>query len=272
LAAPELRQPAAVLPHTAAAAFDPNLARITPMLLKSLIAAAVLFGAGSSLAQGQDEDKVRAAIKALVPDAQVDKIEKSVLPGFYEVVMGGQVIYVSTDGKYVVSGVVWDAAARKNLTEARYAGIRKAALSNVAADRRIVFPAKDEKFAVTVFTDIDCGYCRHLHQQVAEYNNLGISVEYLFFPRAGKGSESWNKAVAVWCAADQKTALTKAKNGDAIEMKTDCGNPIESDYELGQKIGVSGTPAIIAADGTQIGGYLEPAAMLARLQQLDVGR
>jgi len=237
------------------------------MLLKSLFAATALLFAGHALAQDQTEDKVRAAIKSLVPDAAVDKIEKSVLPGFYEVVMGGQVIYVSADGKYVVSGVVWDAAERKNLTEARFAGIRKAALANVPDSKRIIFPAKQEKFAITVFTDIDCGYCRHLHQQVAEYNNLGITVEYLFFPRAGKGSESWNKSVAVWCAANPQDALTKVKNGETIEMKTDCANPVEADYDLGQKIGVTGTPAVITADGSQIGGYLAPDQMLARLQQ-----
>ena len=240
-------------------------------MLKSLFAATALLAAGSTLAQDADE-RVRAAIKALVPEAKVDQVEKSVLPGFYEVVMGGQVIYVSGDGKYVVSGVVWDAAARKNLTEARYAGIRKAALDNVPADKRIIFPAKNPKYSVTVFTDIDCGYCRRLHQEMAQYNELGITVEYLFFPRAGRGSESWNKAVSVWCAADRNGAMTAAKNGEPVPNKTDCSNPVEADYELGQTIGVSGTPAVITADGSQIGGYLPPDQMLARLQQVQGGR
>lgn len=241
-------------------------------MLKFLFAATALLAAGSTLAQDAADERVRAAIKALVPEAKVDQVEKSVLPGFYEVIMGGQVIYVSGDGKYVVSGVVWDAAAKKNLTESRYAGIRKAALSNVPADKRIIFPAKNAKYSVTVFTDIDCGYCRRLHQEMAQYNDLGITIEYLFFPRAGRGSESWNKAVSVWCAADRNGALTAAKNGEPLPTKTDCSNPVESDYELGQKIGVSGTPAVITADGTQIGGYLPPDQMLARLQQLQSGR
>lgn len=241
-------------------------------MLKFLFAATALLAAGSTLAQDAADERVRAAIKALVPEAKVDQVEKSVLPGFYEVVMGGQVIYVSGDGKYVVSGVVWDAAARKNLTESRYAGIRKAALDNVPADKRIIFPAKNAKYSVTVFTDIDCGYCRRLHQEMAQYNDLGITVEYLFFPRAGRGTESWNKAVSVWCAGDRNDAMTAAKNGQTVPNKTDCSNPVEADYELGQKIGVSGTPAVITADGSQIGGYLPPEQMLARLQQLEAGR
>lgn len=240
-------------------------------MLKSFLAVAALLAAGSTLAQDGADERVRTAIKALVPEARIDTVEKSVLPGFYEVVMGGQVIYVSDDGKYVVSGTVWDAAARKNLTESRYAGIRKAALANVPPEKRIIFPAKNAKFTVTVFTDIDCGYCRRLHQEMAQYNERGITVEYLFFPRAGKGSDSWNTAVSVWCAADPNAALTAAKNGEPVPTKTDCNNPVEADYDLGQKIGVSGTPAVIAADGTQIGGYLPPDQMLARLQQLTAG-
>jgi thiol:disulfide interchange protein DsbC len=238
------------------------------MSLKPLFAAAVLLVAGTASAQDAADAKVRAAIKALVPGAQIDRVEKSVLPGFYDVVMGGQVIYVTADGKYVVSGALWDAEQRVNLTENRYAGIRREALANVPADKRISFPAKNPKHLITVFTDIDCGYCRHLHQQIAAYNELGISVDYLFYPRAGKGSESWNKAVSVWCAADHRDALTKAKNNEPIETKLDCANPVESDYELGRTIGVSGTPAVITADGTQIGGYLEPAQMISRLDQL----
>jgi thiol:disulfide interchange protein DsbC len=240
-------------------------------MLKCFLAVAALLAAGSTLAQDGADERVRTAIKALVPEARIDTIEKSVLPGFHEVVMGGQVIYVSDDGKYVVSGVVWDAAARKNLTESRYAGIRKSALANVPADKRIIFPAKNPKFSVTVFTDIDCGYCRRMHQEMAQFNERGITVEYLFFPRAGKGSESWNKAVSVWCAADRNAAMTASKNGEVVPTKTDCNNPVESDYDLGQKIGVSGTPAVITADGTQIGGYLPPDQMLARLQQLQSG-
>jgi thiol:disulfide interchange protein DsbC len=241
-------------------------------MLKVLFAAAAMLAVGSTLADDGADQRVRAAIKALVPEARVDQVEMSVLPGFYEVVMGGQVIYVSGDGKYVVSGVVWDAAARKNLTESRYAGIRKSALASVPADKRIIFPAKNARHTITVFTDIDCGYCRRMHQEMAQYNELGITVEYLFYPRAGRGSESWNKAVSVWCAADHNGAMTAAKNGEPVPNKTDCSNPVDSDFELGQQIGVSGTPAVIAADGTQIGGYLPPEQMLERLQQLQGGR
>ena len=169
-----------------------------------------------------------------------------------------------------MSGALWDIGAKRNLTDARLAGLRKGALDVVGANERIIYPASQPRHVITVFTDIDCGYCRRLHQQMAEYNNAGITVEYLFFPRAGIGSESYDKAVSVWCAADRNVALTKAKNGEAIENKT-CTNPIAAQFDLGHKVGVSGTPAVIAEDGTQIGGYLTPEQMIARLDQIKAG-
>jgi thiol:disulfide interchange protein DsbC len=137
----------------------------------------------------------------------------------------------------------------------------------MGADKRIAYSPSKAKHTVTVFTDIDCGYCRRMHQQMSEYNQLGIAVEYMFFPRAGVGSESFDKAVSVWCAADRAKALTDAKAGTALDKK-ECANPIEEEYALGNRIGISGTPAVIATDGTQLGGYLPPEQLLQRLDQL----
>lgn len=236
--------------------------------MSRLISAILLaLAAGGALAADPAEQKVRDAIKTLVPDARIDSVTRTELAGFYEVVMGGQPLYVSADGRFLFSGALWDIAGKRNLTEARLASVRKGTLDAVGADQRIVYAATQPKHVITVFTDIDCGYCRRLHQQMAEYNNAGITVEYLFFPRAGIGSESYDKAVSVWCAADRNAALTKAKNGEPLENKT-CANPIASQFDLGHKVGVSGTPAVIAEDGTQIGGYLTPEQMIARLDQI----
>lgn len=237
-------------------------------MFKRIAAVALALAGTQAMAADQaTQARIKESIKDLVQGTTIEQVTESKVPGFYEVTLGGQVVYVSADGKYLLSGALWDVAAKRNLTDSRYAEIRKSALAGVGKDKRIVFPAKDQKHSVTVFTDIDCGYCRRLHQQIADYNNAGITVEYLFFPRAGLGSESFNKAVSVWCAADRAQALTHAKAGDALENKT-CDNPITEEFELGRKIGVAGTPAIIAADGTQIGGYLTPEQMVARLDQL----
>jgi thiol:disulfide interchange protein DsbC len=230
---------------------------------------AVLLGAVSLSAAAADANdaKIRAAIASLVPNAAIDSIAEAALPGFYEVQLQGQIVYVSEDGKYLIQGSVFDIAAKSDLTEASRAVKRRSALQGVGADKRIAYSPAKPRHTVTVFTDIDCGYCRRMHQQMPEYNQLGIAVEYLFFPRAGVGSESFDKAVSVWCAADRVQALTEAKAGTALDKK-ECSNPIAEEYALGNAIGVSGTPAVIAADGTQLGGYLPPDQLLQRLDQL----
>lgn len=209
---------------------------------------------------------VRSAVLKAVPGAVIDNIKPSVIPGYREVAIGGHVVYVSADGKYLMQGSLIDLGSRNNLTEASEGVLRRAVLDAVPRDRRIIFSPAKPKYRITVFTDIDCGYCRKLHAQIGDYMKAGISVEYLFFPRAGLASESFTKAVNVWCAPDRRKALTDAKADRPVAKRT-CANPITMDFALGRKLGVDGTPAIYAADGTQLGGYLSPADMIARLDR-----
>lgn len=220
--------------------------------------------ATAAFSASADDAKIEAAIASLVPGAKIDSIAESQVPGFYQVVLQGQVVYVSADGRYLIQGSVFDIANKTDLTETARAGIRRNALAAAGPEQRIIYKAKDEKYKVTVFTDIDCGYCRRLHQEIPEYNKRGISIEYLWFPRAGVGSEAYDKAVSVWCAPDRNKALDDAKAGREVPKKT-CDNPVAADYELGQKINVTGTPAVYTVDGTQLGGYLPPEQMLQRL-------
>ena len=213
------------------------------------------------------EAVLRAAMKEVAPGAEVTYIADSPIPGFKEVALGARIVYVSNDGKRLIQGALFDLPTRENLTQVSESGLRKDLLAAVGADRRIVFAAAKPRHTVTVFTDIDCGYCRKLHEQIAAYNQLGISVEYLFYPRSGIGGESFEKAVSVWCAPDRRAAMTAAKGGKVLPAGK-CSNPVTQDYELGRRIGLEGTPAIYAADGEQIGGYLDPAAMLARLDEI----
>ena len=188
-------------------------------------------------------------------------------PGFREVAIGARVVYVSNDGKRLIQGALIDIASRENLTQASEAGLRQGLLASVGDDSRITFAAKQPRHEITVFTDIDCGYCRRMHSEIAEYNRLGITVNYLFYPRAGIGSESFQKAVNVWCAPDRRKALTEAKAGKDLPQGN-CTSPVTRDYDLGRRIGLDGTPAIYASDGTQLGGYVPPAEMRARLDEI----
>ena len=236
------------------------------MIRPIALALACLF-AGNTMAADKNET-VRAAIKTIVPNAKIDEVTPSPVKGFQEVIVDGHILYVSDDGKYLIQGSLFDITARKDLTEARRTGVRKAALASLPAGKRIVFPAENAKHTLTVFTDIDCGYCRKLHQEMAGYNKLGITVEYLMFPRAGIGSGSYTKAVNVWCADDRNDALTRSKNGENVETR-ECDNPIAEHFQVGQAAGVTGTPALVTSDGTLLPGYLPPDALLERLESIQ---
>lgn len=237
-------------------------------LFLALALAMVNFGTAQAAALTEKSDAaIRAAVKQLSPAAQVSSIKASPMPGVFEVIVGTQVLYFSSDGEHVMQGSMVEVDTRRNLTENALSSARQGELAKVPSQDMIVFPATGKKIhTVKVFTDIDCGYCRKLHEEVAEINALGIEVQYLWFPRGGVPSESSRKAVAVWCAVDQHQAMTDAKRGIDPGQKT-CPNPIQKNFDLGQQIGVNGTPAIIAEDGYILPGYLPAAQLLAELRK-----
>jgi len=219
---------------------------------------------------GPADAKVREAIKRLNPQISVEYVGVAPLPGFREVIAGGQLVYISDDGRYLVQGAVVDLqGGNRELMKGSPAMARYRAdlLKSVPHADRIVFSPPNAKYTVSVFTDIECGYCRKLHSEIAEINRQGIAVEYLAFPRMGLGSQDHKDMISVWCSTDRKKALTEAKSGRPVQSR-DCTNPVTMEYNIGQRVGVDGTPAIFAADGTQLGGYLPPAALRKALDDL----
>lgn len=210
-----------------------------------------------------DEAAVKKALAKFMPSEQIDRVKPSEINGLYEVVSGSNIFYASEDGKYLIQGQLFDAEAKKNLTETKLAGVRKVALEKVGEQNMILFKSPAQKYTVTVFTDIDCGYCRKLHSEIDQYLAQGITVRYLFYPRAGKGSDSYSKAISVWCSSDRNKALTAAKKGDLPETKQ-CDNPIDEHMQLAESFGVNGTPMIITQAGNILPGYV-PAPQLAKV-------
>ncbi|MEQ1638334.1 MAG: DsbC family protein [Methylococcales bacterium] len=219
-----------------------------------------LTGLNTAIAQA-DEAAIKKALAISMPSAKLDSVKVSEIKGLYEVVIGSTIFYVSEDGKYLVQGRLVDIAAKKDLTEQKLVTIRQSVLAKLNKDETIDFNAPIHKHTVYVFTDIDCGYCRKLHSEIDQYLAEGISVRYLFFPRAGKGSGSYDKAVSVWCAKDRNKALTLAKQDKPIEAKT-CPNPIDKHMQLAEEFEVRGTPMIVTDKGTVFPGYI-PAKHLA---------
>jgi thiol:disulfide interchange protein DsbC len=239
-------------------------------MFKPLIAALVLT-TGAVSAHADDADKaVRDALHVIAPSATPDVLQKSRLPGFYEIVIKGQVLYISDDGKYLVQGEAFNIPEKLSLNGQAMAKVRGAALKDLALDKRLVFAPANPKHSIVVFTDVDCPYCRQFHKQIAAYNQLGISVQYVLFPLAiHPGADK--KAIAVWCSQDRNAAYTAAMNGQDPGAKT-CENPVAETTAMAIKIGIGGTPTILTGDGTQVNGgvAMDPKLLLAELDKLDV--
>jgi thiol:disulfide interchange protein DsbC len=191
------------------------------------------------------------------------------IPGIYEYMKGADIGYVTADGKYYFGGDLYEIAGQKNMSEARRGGLRARLLASVAEKDMIVFSPKDPKYTINVFTDVDCQYCRKLHSEIAELNRLGIRVRYLAYPRSGPGTESWQKAEAVWCAADRNDALTRAKLGQTVAGHACNASPVARQFALGNALGVSGTPGIVTSSGHYIGGYEPPRRLLEDIKAAD---
>lgn len=230
----------------------------------SLIVSGMIF---PMLAQAANNDSnaVVAKLKKVMPQIEVSSVAESSIPGLYEVaVVGNGIIYMSEDGSHFVAGDMYrlEAQGVTNVTEKKQEGKRAELISQLNEKEMIVFPASGkEKAEITVFTDIDCGFCRQLHAEVKQYNDLGITVRYMAYPRAGYGSNSYNKYVSVWCADDQNAMMTKAKQRQQVPSKQ-CQNPIQKQYLTGQALGVNSTPNIFLESGQLIRGYV-PANDLA---------
>ena len=209
----------------------------------------------------------RIEIASRIPGTKPDELRATPIPNIYELARGSEIAYVTTDGKYAISGDMFDIPKNVNLTEDHRRDLRMKQIDAIPESEMVVFGPKDPKYTVTVFTDVDCAYCRQLHSQIADYNRLGIKVRYIFYPRTGPNTESWTKAEEVWCSDNRNDALTRAKLGQPLKTKPCANNPVARTYALGRDFGLQGTPAIVAANGEMFGGYLPPAQLLDELKK-----
>ncbi len=229
------------------------------------MAAAALLSV-STAASASEAQTIRAALAKVLPNEKPTSVQPTPIDGLFQVEIGPQVMYMTGDGRYLIDGAIVDLETRENLAEKAQNEARQRTLEAMGEDQMIVFEAPNAEHEITVFTDIDCGYCRKLHQQIEGYAEEGISVRYLFYPRTGVDTPSYDKAVAVWCADDQRQAMTEAKNGNPVESKA-CNNPVKRHMELGEQMGIRGTPAIILEDGQLVPGFVEPKRLVQVLEQ-----
>jgi len=213
------------------------------------------------MAESSDLETARKNISKQFEGVNTNNVSPSPIPGLYQVSMPPRFFYASADGRYIVDGDLIDMTSKQNVSQAPRNSSVSAAINSMGENSMIVFGKDTLKHTVTVFTDIDCGYCRKLHNEMKKYNELGIRVRYMAYPRAGIGSGAFKKAESVWCSKDKAAAMTKSKNGASVTADK-CDNPVAQHYALGNMIGIRGTPAIVLHDGTVVPGYI-PAKRLS---------
>jgi len=238
------------------------------------VAAALFLSSHAVVADDNDpRDAILEALESHLPNLSIEaeQLSRSPIDGIWVLKIGPEVVYVDEQGEHLFQGDLIHLASRENLTENERASARSQTLDQVNPATRISYPAAEERYSVTVFTDIDCGYCRQLHRDMDEINEAGVTVHYLFYPRGGPGSAAWEKSDQVWCADDQHAAMDEAKSGASLDMDICDDTPTESHFEMGRQMQVTGTPAIVTQSGHVIRGYLPVDNLVSQIESLEGG-
>lgn len=237
-------------------------------LLLTSLACTLLFATPFAIAQDPDDDlaAVRAVVAEKFDEIDPEHVFASPIDGWYTIRRGAIVAYISADGRYLLQGDLIDLDEQANLSERARDEARRDMMTSVPDEETIVFAPDEVRHTVSVFTDVDCTYCRRLHSQIDQYLAKGIEVRYLLYPRNGPTSPSWATAERVWCAADRNKALTLAKLDEEFESQSCDTAQVSEHYAMGQDVGLRGTPAIVLEDGTMVSGYLPPDRLAEALE------
>jgi thiol:disulfide interchange protein DsbC len=233
------------------------------VLLASFFVVSPAWSADSAEVPAEERERLAGMFESIAPE----NVKSSPIDGWYMIQKGSLVAYISEDGRYLLQGDLIDLNSQVNLSEQSRTDARRELMSRVPDNEVILFSPDEVKYSVTVFTDVDCTYCRRLHNQIEQYMANGIQVRYLLYPRGGPASAAWNTSEAVWCAKDRGEALTAAKLDREFESSSCDASAVQDHYILGQEVGLAGTPAIVLDDGELIAGYLPPDALKTRLEQ-----
>ena len=236
-------------------------------IFTALIATIVLPVSAIAAETDAELEAVRAKVSGMFDMIDPGDIVVSPVDGWYTVQKGSIVAYVSGDGRYLLQGDLIDLDRGVNLTELSRNDARRVLVASLTDADTILFAPAEVKHSVTVFTDIDCTYCRKLHNEIDRYMEQGIAVRYVLYPRNGRRARAWATSENVWCSNDRNNALTAAKADREFQTSSCDASMVTRHYELGQQVGLTGTPAIVTEDGTLIAGYMPADALSARLEQ-----
>lgn len=225
------------------------------------------------LAESETENRILEALNQARPELEFTDVRPSPIEGLYQVqVSGGPILYVTPEADKMIAGDIFsiERGGFSRLEDPALVERRQQLISRLDEDGSSInfTPEGETKAVVYVFTDVDCGFCRRLHQQIESYrdggttkpgyNDLGIEIRYVAYPRAGVSSPSGQKLETAWCADDQRGTMDRLKNLEDVDFISCETDPVAAHYQSGSEIGVSGTPALLLPDGTMQAGYVPP--------------
>lgn len=229
-----------------------------------MLSAITLMASPGAIAEDDSQElaQVREKVAGLFAEIEPQHVMASPIDGWYMIRKGAIVAYISGDGRYLLQGDLIDLDNQVNLSEESRDEARSAMMTEIPRESMIIFSPDEVKYSISVFTDVDCTYCRRLHSQIKEYLAEGIEVRYLLYPRNGPRSSSWVTAEHVWCSDNRNEALTLAKLDQEFPTHECDASMVSTHYLMGQDVGLRGTPAIVFGNGQLISGYV-PAQQLS---------
>lgn len=242
------------------------------ILIPRAVIASLVLMLSTSFAHAAEEslEDMTRLLKLRLGTDQVDTPIPTGVEGVYQTRFGNKFAYLIEGGRYVFIGDLVDLEKAQNLTEGSRRALVTEELASFSEEKLIVFPAENEELAVlNVFTDTSCGYCQQLHKEVKYLQQAGISVHYIPYPRGGSRGPGYSDLRKVWCADDKLAAMSVAKGAAAgsLAASGDCESAryVDEGYKLGNRVGVTGTPALFAADGTKFNGYVPYEQLIPQL-------
>lgn len=244
--------------------------RFAPQLLT--LALGTLLAAGAHAADEAkitptERAQIQAAVKTIKETATIKSIRDVPGTGLKEVIADSTVVYMDPTGRYLFFGTLLDLKEKKNLSDDAAASVRRSSLQSIPEADKIVYAPAVVKHRVTVFTDISCGFCHKVHENMKGYLDRGIAIEYVPYPRGGQQNPAWNEMRKIWCSKDRKAAFDYVQSGKSLTTEANCDDPVARTYALGEALAFEGTPAIYTEDGKQLGGFVPPEEMAVRLDK-----
>ena len=222
--------------------------------LRAAVLTSLTLLTGLALAQGQ-EAQIRKNLAERIPQLpKIEEVSRTPMSGLFEVrVEGAEIYYTDADANYLIQGQLIDTRNRRNLTEERVEKLTAIDFAALPLKDAIPLVRGNGKRKLAVFEDPNCGYCKRFERDLQKVDNVTV---YLFlYPILGQDSS--DKARNIWCAKDRAKAWHDQMLRDQAAPQVQCDTAaIQRNLDLGRKHKITGTPTLIAADGTRVPGAI----------------